>query len=485
MFDYICMSKGRSMPGIFFLNPNWEQGETKEMQVVIIGTGYVGLTTGTSLAYLGHNVTCIDINTEKINKLRNGVVPFHEPYLPELLNLAKNNIRFTDSYDDAGIDTCDIVFIAVGTPSKNNGSADMQYVQTAAEQVGQRLNCKFTVVVNKSTVPVGSGNLVNSIIRDKYSHPIIDKDALPFDVLSNPEFLRQGSAVVDTLFPDRIVIGGKNQDAISRLMALYQPLITKDFPIPSFLNEQQNDHSVECVICDQASAELIKYSANAFLALKISYINEIARLASEVGADVQQIARGIGLDRRIGRQFLKAGIGWGGSCFGKDTAALISIGKDHGVEMPIITAARHVNYQQRSWIIDKLLSELNSFEGSTITLLGASFKPNTDDLREAPSIDIANALILLGSTVKITDPVALPNVQKNFPEMRLVYCDDVEDALRDSDAAVLVTEWDAFLHIDWSKVKEVMRNPLILDGRNVLDREALIRQGFQYFGIGR
>jgi UDPglucose 6-dehydrogenase len=455
------------------------------MQVVIVGTGYVGLTTGVALAYLGHRVICVDTNSEKVQKLQNGEIPFYEPYLQELLHAAQKNITFTDSIENADIDHSDVIFIAVGTPSKPDGSADMQYVQSAAEQIGAHLNSHYSVVVNKSTVPVGSTKWVNSVLAKSYSHQLHDVAGNPpFSVVSNPEFLRQGSAVFDTLFPDRIVIGADDPKAIEVLSELYRPLIQQNFLIPSFLSYPQ-ELNTELITCDPASAEMIKYSANSYLALKISFINEIAKLASEVGADIKVIAHGIGTDRRISPQFLNAGIGWGGSCFGKDTAALISFGKDRGIEMPIIAAARFVNYQQRSWIVDKLMSELDSLDNSTVVLLGAAFKPNTDDLREAPSIDIGRGLSLLGVKVRITDPVALPNVKRCYPDLDFTYIDDPEEAAIGADAIVLVTEWANYKNIDWEKVKCSMNNPLVIDGRNFLDREKMLAMGFRYIGIGR
>lgn len=455
------------------------------MRIVIIGTGYVGLTTGVALAFLGHSVTCMDNNEEKINELTNGEIPFYEPNLSELLKSSSSKIRFVTSFDEADISSSDVVIIAVGTPSLPDGGADLQYVCGVAEQIGYRLNSKYTVIVNKSTVPVGTGKLVHDLILKAYHARHNDSKQDTFSVVSNPEFLRQGTAVVDTLYPDRIVIGSDSQKAENIMIKLYKKILQQDFSPPDFINRPNDCNYANLVTCNLVSAELIKYSANAFLALKISYINEIANLSSMVGADIKKISYAIGLDKRIGSKFLDAGIGWGGSCFGKDTAALISIGKDYGLQMPIITAARRVNYQQRAWIIDKLLSELTQIEGSTITLLGASFKPNTDDLREAPSIDIARSLTLLGAKVNITDPVALNNVKKHHADLNLAFFEKPIDALKTADAVVLVTEWDSYTHIDWSQVKNIMRTPLVIDGRNFLDREKLINLGFRYFGIGR
>jgi UDPglucose 6-dehydrogenase len=455
------------------------------MRVVVIGTSYVGLTTGVVLAYLGNKVTCLDIDPEKIEKLKNGKVPIYEPGLPELLDISKANLKFTTSYDEAGIESCDVVFIAVGTPSLPDGNADLTYVKAAAEALGSRLDNAYTVVVNKSTVPIGSGNWVGTLLREACMHSKGSQPDGKYAVASNPEFLRQGSALLDTLYPDRVVIGSEESRAIDTLTNLYRPILNQDFPPPSFLPRPDGLSAIPVVTCDLASAELIKYAANSFLALKISYMNEIAHLAEKIGADVTQIARGIGLDARIGPRFLQAGIGWGGSCFGKDTAALVAISKEYGMSMPIVQAAREVNYSQRTWVVDTLLHELKILKGKTVALLGLAFKPNTDDLRDAPSIDIARQLIQRGARVRATDPVALGNVRQLYPDLGVIYCDDPLDTLRDADGVVLVTEWLEYRKLDWEKIKETLNNPLILDGRNFLDHHELERLGYRYVGVGR
>jgi len=455
------------------------------MKVVVIGTGYVGLTTGVALAYLGNQVTCLDIDPGKITKLKQNQVPIYEPGLPELLEISRANLRFTTSYDEAGIDSSDVVFIAVGTPSLPDGNADLTYVKTAADALGPRLDHHFTVVVNKSTVPIGSGNWVGTLLREAYARSKGSQPDGNYAVASNPEFLRQGSALFDTLYPDRVVIGSEDTRAIDTLTNLYRPILNQDFPPPAFLPRPDGLSAVSVVTCDLASAELIKYAANSFLALKISYMNEIAHLTEKVGADITQVARGIGLDSRIGPRFLQAGIGWGGSCFGKDTAALVAISKEYGMSMPIVQAARDVNYHQRTWVVDTLLHELKILKGKTVALLGFAFKPNTDDLRDAPSLDIARQLIQRGARVRATDPVALGNARQLYPDLGVIYCDQPLDALRKADAVVLVTEWSEYTRLNWGEIKPTLNNPLILDGRNFLDRHELERLGYRYIGVGR
>lgn len=435
------------------------------MKVLVIGTGYVGLNTGVVLAYLGHQVTCLDVNAEKIEMLKAGKPPIYEPNLDTMLDLAYNNLTFTTDYDAADIAHTDVVFIAVGTPSTPDGSADLSYVQQAAQAVGARLNNHFTVVVNKSTVPIGSGNWVGTLIRDAYiDHHGVKPDGA-YAIASNPEFLRQGSALYDTFYPDRIVVGAEDLRAVDILTNLYRPLLNQDFPEPACLPRPEGFSVVPLVTCDLASAEMIKYAANSFLALKISYINEIASLAAKVGADINQIARGIGLDSRIGPRFLNAGIGWGGSCFGKDTAALISTACEYNLEMPIIQAARAVNYQLREDMVMRAQEKLKILKGKTVTLLGLAFKPNTDDLRDAPAIDIAKKLLLRGAKVRAHDPVAIPNMQKQYPELGIDYFEDAAEAVADCDAILLVTEWPMYKKLDWKKILNDGKVKLI-DGRN-------------------
>jgi UDPglucose 6-dehydrogenase len=452
------------------------------VNVSILGTGYVGLTTGACLAFLGHKVTCADPDARKIEMLEKGEVPFHEPHLGQLVAESRCNLRFTTEYAQA-IPSAQVIFIAVGTPPGSSGAPDLQYLQAAARGIGEQLGDGFTVVVNKSTVPIGSGNWVGSLVREAYEQRNGRKTDRRFAVASNPEFLREGSALHDSLYPDRVVIGADEQQPAEILYSLYRPILDQTFRPPSFLPRPERLGGVALISTDLASAELIKYAANAFLALKISYINEIGQLAEKVGADIAQVAKGIGLDARIGTRFLQAGIGWGGSCFGKDTAALISTASEYGLEMPIVHAAREVNRRQRERVVDKLLGELRILKGRTIALLGLAFKPHTDDLREAPALDIARRLIERGARVKVHDPVAMDRFKREHADLDVICCADVESVLTDCDAAVLVTEWPQYRELDWEPLARIMRTPILLDGRLVLDRSRLARAGFRYVGI--
>jgi len=445
------------------------------MNVSIVGTGYVGLTTGVCLAYLGHTVTCLDTDEKKIEMLRAGRLPIYEPGLEELTAAALPNLRFTTSYADA-VPSAEVVFIAVGTPSRTDGNPDLSYLRAAAMLIGDFLGPGFTVIVNKSTVPIGTGNWVESLVRE----------AAPdgrFAVASNPEFLREGSAIEDSLFPDRIVIGTDSARARELLETLYRPLVEQRFAVPPFLSRPAGLGSVPVVATDLASAEMIKYAANAFLALKISYINEIAELAEKVGAEIGQVAKGIGLDRRIGARFLQAGIGGGGSCFGKDTAALVSTAASYKLEMPIVAAARSVNYRQRERVVEKLLGELKILQGRTIGLLGLAFKPFTDDLREAPALDIARKLTSRGARVKAHDPVAMQKAKASCADLPLIYCERAEQVAENADALVVVTEWPQYEALAWEEMRTSMRNPLLLDGRGLLERQRMERVGFRYFTL--
>ncbi|MDQ2948512.1 MAG: UDP-glucose/GDP-mannose dehydrogenase family protein, partial [Acidobacteriota bacterium] len=348
------------------------------MNVCIIGTGYVGLTTGVCLSFLGHKVACLDSDEKKIVALRDGKIPIYEPFLTELLEAANSNIRFGTDYGEA-LRSAEVIFIAVGTPPSPNGSPDLRYLSAAARGIGEHRDGDYTVVVNKSTVPIGSGNWVGSLVREAYEKRHGRKAEARFAVASNPEFLREGTALHDSLYPDRVVIGSDDARSLEVLYSLYRPILDQTFTPPTFLDRPEDLGAVPLISTDLASAELIKYAANAFLALKISYINEIGQLAEKVGADITQVARGIGLDARIGTRFLQAGIGWGGSCFGKDTAALVATAAEYGLGMPIVAAAREINRRQREQVIDKLLAELKILKGRTIGLLGLAFKPHTDD----------------------------------------------------------------------------------------------------------
>jgi UDPglucose 6-dehydrogenase len=449
------------------------------MKVAILGTGYVGLTTGVCLAYLGHKVTCIDPVQAKIELLNAGKVPIYEPHLDELIALAKRNLRFVTQYEE-GIPGAEVIFIAVGTPPLPNGSPDLQFLRAAAEGIGAMHSGDFAVVVNKSTVPIGSGHWVGSLVRGAYERRHGRSANGRFAVASNPEFLREGTAIFDTLYPDRIVIGGDQPRALETLYSLYRPILDQTFRAPAFLPRPDALGAVPLVATDLASAELIKYAANAFLALKISYINEIGALAEKVGADIKQIAKGIGLDSRIGTRFLQAGIGWGGSCFGKDTSALVSTAAEYNLEMPIVRSAREVNYRQRERVVEKLLAALKILKGRTIGLLGLAFKPNTDDLREAPALDIAQRLIERGARVKAHDPVAMDRFRTENPQSEVALCASPLEVAADCDAVVVVTEWDEYRELDWERLGAVMRSKYVLDGRNVLDRAGLEAAGFHY-----
>ena len=448
------------------------------MNVSIIGTGYVGLTTGACLAYLGHKVTCIDSDEKKIALLKAGKTPIYEPYLTELLADAQPNLQFCTQYAGA-VHDADVIFIAVGTPPTADGSPDLKYLSQAARGIGQHYAGDFTVVVNKSTVPIGSGNWVDALVRESYEQHHGKKANGHFSVASNPEFLREGTALADSLYPDRVVVGSDNARALEVLYTLYRPILDQTFQAPAYLPRPEQIAAAPLIATDLASAELIKYAANAFLALKISYINEIGQLAERVGADITQIAKGIGLDARIGTRFLQAGIGWGGSCFGKDTAALVSTASEYNLGMPIVAAAREINKRQRERVVDKLLGELKILKGRTIGLLGLAFKPNTDDLREAPAIDIARKLIERGCKVRAHDPVAMERFQEAYGDMGVVCCSSPEDVAEEADALVLVTEWHEYLELHWEAMAERMKSRIMLDGRNVLDRGKLARNGFR------
>jgi UDPglucose 6-dehydrogenase len=445
------------------------------MKVTIIGTGYVGLSTGVCLAFIGHDVYCVDTDEAKIAALRAGKTPIFEPHLEAVMEAAKTRLNFTTKYEEA-VPGSDVVFLAVGTPPLPSGSPDLTYLSSAARTLGSLMGDRFTVIVNKSTVPVGSGNWVDSIVRDVCP-------AGDFCIASNPEFLREGSALGDSLYPDRIVIGSDNPRGLDVLYQLYRPILDQSFTAPSFLPRPSDCNSAPLVTTDLASAELIKYAANAFLALKISYINEIGNLAGKVGANIQHVAKGIGLDKRIGPRFLSAGIGWGGSCFGKDTSALISSAQEYGLTMPIVQAGRETNYRQRDHVVEQLLGALKILKGRTIGLLGLAFKPDTDDLRDAPAIDIARRLIERGARVRAHDPVAMANAQQQYPTLGIQWCDTEEQLAQGTDALVLVTEWDQYRDLDWAQLKTVMRTPIILDGRLFLDRAKITEAGLQFISL--
>ncbi|MEO3705504.1 UDP-glucose dehydrogenase family protein [Trichormus azollae] len=463
------------------------------MRVCVIGTGYVGLVTGACLAYIGHDVICIDNNEEKVKLMKSGQSPIFEPGLSEIMQSAINsrNIQFSSDLP-AAVAHGEILFIAVGTPPLPNGESDTRYVEAVARGIGANLNGGYKVIVNKSTVPIGSGDWVRMIVldgiaeRQKTLIPISGssrEEKLPdisaqFDVVSNPEFLREGSAVYDTFNPDRIVLGGNSLQAIGMMKDLYAPIVERKFAA------DQSLPTVPVLVTDLSSAEMIKYAANAFLATKISFINEVANICDRVGADVTEVARGIGLDSRIGNKFLQAGIGWGGSCFPKDVSALIHTADDYGYEAQLMKAAVSVNERQRLIALEKLQQALKILKGKTVGLLGLTFKPDTDDLRDAPALNLIEQLNRLGAKVKAYDPIISQTGMRHGLSGVLVETD--AERLADScDALVLVTEWQQFSTLDYGKMAKLMNHAVIIDGRNFLDPEAMVRDGFQYVGVGR
>jgi UDPglucose 6-dehydrogenase len=450
-----------------------------------VGTGYVGLTTGACFAFLGHNVLCQDVDSGKIEILQSGKLPFFEPYLDNLVSEQINCGRLKFSTELLPfMDEADVVFISVSTPSNPiNGSVDLSFVRTAAANVGRSIrNNKFRVIVNKSTVPVGSNGLVNHVVSEVLSERSISGH---FATASNPEFLRQGNAVFDALFPDRIVVGSTDPQAITLLKELYLPVIEQSFQLESYLPKRPEGFGqVPFLFIDPVSAEVVKYAANAFLAMKISFINEMANICERVGADVQKVASGIGLDSRIGERFLNAGLGWGGSCFGKDLRGLISDAREYGYEPLLLETALDLNYRQRQVCVRKLQDILKVVRGRTVALWGLSFKPDTDDLRDAPSLDIVKKLLEMGASVRVYDPVAMPRFQVAMAGASIDYAKDKYEAVQGANALLLVTEWPEFNDVDWEKVKNAMKQHVIVDGRNYLESKELEGMGFVYQGIG-
>ena len=452
------------------------------MKVCVIGTGYVGLVTGVCLAEIGHNVICVDKDESKINMLLNGKMPIYEPGLDKLVekNVKKKNLVFSKDVEGA-IKSQDIIFICVGTPPLPDGNADLQQVEEVAKVIGNNLN-DYKIIVNKSTVPIGSGDWVSMIINDNTNNSQIKSDTT-FDVVSNPEFLREGTAISDTFFPDRIVLGSSSKFAIGTMKKLYEPVISQKFDLMDISFDPKNSRSIPIVETDLVSAEMIKYAANSFLATKISYINEIANICEKAGADVNMIAYGIGLDSRIGTKFLNAGIGWGGSCFPKDVLALTKIAAEYGLATQLLNSVVNVNNQQRLKVVQKVQETLKIIKGKSIGVLGISFKPNTDDTRDSPPITIMNNLVNLGAKVKAYDPIV-----KNTPETlnsKVLICDSVEDIFRDSDLAILATEWEEFKDLNYKENGKLMKDMNFIDGRNFLDKEEMFGYGFNYLGIGR
>jgi UDPglucose 6-dehydrogenase len=461
------------------------------MRVCVIGTGYVGLVTGACLAHIGHDVICIDNNEAKVKLMQSGQSPIFEPGLSDIMQSAIQADRLHFSSDlEAGVAHGEILFIAVGTPALPNGDSDTRYVEAVARGIGTALKSGYKVVVNKSTVPIGSGDWVRMLILDGIAER--QAEAVPaggvalasrdseydFDVVSNPEFLREGSAMYDTFNPDRIVLGGNSERAIAMMKELYAPIISREFA------ENKSAALVPVVTTDLSSAEMIKYAANAFLATKISFINEVANICDRVGADVTQVAKGIGLDSRIGNKFLNAGLGWGGSCFPKDVSALIHTADDYGYEAHLMKAAVSVNQRQRTIVLEKLQQVLKILKGKTVGLMGLTFKPDTDDLRDAPALVLIENLNRLGAKVKAYDPIISQSGMRHGLSDVIVETDP--ERLADGcDALVLVTEWAEFLNFDYAKMSKLMAAPVMIDGRNFLDQDALEAIGYRYVGIGR
>jgi UDPglucose 6-dehydrogenase len=419
------------------------------------------------------------VDPEKVRALQRGEMPFYEPHLAEVVTDAGRNLTFTTEYAEA-IPQAHVIFIAVGTPPGANGNPDLRYLEAAARSIGENLGQHFTVIVNKSTVPIGSGVWVDSLLRDAFERK---GSGGSFSVASNPEFLREGSALHDSLYPDRVVIGTDRNATAEVLYTLYRPILEQSFVAPSYLPRPEGVQAAPLISTDLASAELIKYAANAFLSLKISYINEIGQLAEKVGADISQVAKGIGLDARIGTRFLQAGIGWGGSCFGKDTAALVATASEYGLDMPIVKAAREVNRRQRERVLEKLLAELHTLKGRTIGILGLAFKPNTDDLRDAPAVDVAKRLVERGARVRVHDPVAMDRFRRENLTLDVQCCEISEEVAVGADALVLATEWPEYRDLNWEKLGRTMRSAIMLDARLALDRARLTRAGFRYAGL--
>ena len=457
------------------------------MRISVIGTGYVGSVTGACLSYLGHTVTCVDTDHVKIAKWRRGEAPIYEPHLAELISACANRggIEFTTEMAEAAR-ASDVIFIAVGTPPLPGGAADLSYLEAAARSIGAAMDAsRFRVVVNKSTVPVGSANLVETLVWEGIGESAQCEDGIAFGVASNPEFLREGCAVADSLYPDRIVIGASDGRTLRTMQELYRPLTEQSFDAPPGVPRPASLASVPLVCTSLTSAEMIKYAANAFLAMKIGFANEMANICEFVGAEATEVMQGIGLDSRIGAKFLNAGVGWGGSCFGKDINALLQTAGEYGYRSRLLEASLEVNAAQRQMVIQKLQERLLILKGRTIGLLGLAFKPDTDDLRDAPSLPIAERLLQLGARVKAYDPIAIEACRESHPGLKIRYCQSARELAVDADALVVVTEWTEFRSLPLGELAELMATPVLVDGRNIISPEAAMAAGFDYAGIGR
>ena len=432
------------------------------MHIAVIGTGYVGLVTGACFAEFGVDVTCVDVDTEKIERLESGIMPIYEPGLEQLVtkNVQAGRLRFTTDVK-AAVEQALVIFLAVGTPPLPDGSPDLSFVEAAAISVAEHMN-GYKVVVTKSTVPIGTGEHIRSLIRKN------QKSGLAFGIVSNPEFLREGAAINDFMRPDRVVIGSADEEAIAIMRDLYRPLYLIEAPV---------------VITSLEAAELTKYAANAFLATKISFINEVANLCEKIGCDVHDVARAMGMDKRIGSKFLHPGPGFGGSCFPKDTQALASVARRFGSDSLMVDAVIEVNRRQRQAMLPKIEKLVGTLSGKTIAILGLAFKPETNDIREAPAQEIIRGLLAAGAKVRAYDPVAMDETAKVISEIN--YAEDEYEAVRDADALVIVTEWDAYRALDLSRLKRELKSPVVIDLRNIYNSEEMTAKGFRYTSIGR
>ena len=432
------------------------------ISVTVVGTGYVGLVAGACLADMGNNVICIDNNIDKVNQLKAGIIPIYEPGLEELVksNVLENRLSFSTDIDSA-VKASDVCFIAVGTPQGEDGSADLQYVFQVAKSIAKAMN-GYKVIVDKSTVPVGTAQKVTEIIKQHTTHE--------FDVVSNPEFLKQGNAVDDFLKPDRVIIGSNSDKATAIMQEIYSPFFRTGNRI---------------IVMDVKSAEMTKYASNSFLATKISFMNEIANLCEKVGADAEMVRIGMSTDSRIGNKFLFPGLGYGGSCFPKDVKALIKTGHDNNCEMSIIQSADNVNKQQRKIFLNKIFDRFGTdLTGKTFAIWGLAFKPKTNDMREAPAITIINSLLEHGAKVQSFDPKAMEQAKFHFGD-KITYSKSTAETLQNADCVVLLTEWNEFRRPDFDKLKDSLKTPIIFDGRNQYDAKRLAEKGFEYFQIGK
>ena len=435
------------------------------MNIAIVGTGYVGLVSGTCFAEMGAHVTCVDVDAQKIQKLKDGIMPIYEPGLEELVkrNVGFGRLNFTTDLTEV-LDDVEGVFSAVGTPPDEDGSADLKYVLAVAKQFGQHIN-KYTILVTKSTVPVGAAKKVKAAIQAELDKRGVD---VPFDVASNPEFLKEGAAIKDFMSPDRVVVGTESEKAKEVMTRLYRPLMLQNFRV---------------IFMDIPSAEMTKYAANAMLATRISFMNDIANLCERVGANVDSVRKGIGTDTRIGSKFLYAGCGYGGSCFPKDVKALVHTGMDNDYHMEVIEAVERVNEKQKSIVYEKIIKAMGDVQGKTIAIIGLAFKPDTDDMREAPALVVIDKLLKDGATVRVFDPIAMDECKRRIGDT-VTYCKNMYDAADGADVFALMTEWRQFRMPSWNVIQKVMNGNIIVDGRNIYDRQELEELGFVYTRIG-